>query len=33
MDKVNAIVFFLGMMSGGFLASIFLSLFMINRER
>ena len=26
-------IFFLGMMSGGFLASIFLSLFMVNRER
>lgn len=24
MDDVNAIVFFLGMMSGGFIASIFL---------
>ena len=33
MDGVNAIVFFLGMMSGGFIASIFLILFMINRER
>lgn len=33
MDEVNAIVFFLGMMSGGFLASIFLILFMVNRER
>lgn len=33
MDEVNAIVFFLGMMSGGFMASIFLILFMINRER
>lgn len=33
MDEVNAIVFFLGMMSGGFLASIFLNLFMVNRER
>ena len=33
MDDVNAIVFFLGMMSGGFMASIFLILFMINRER
>lgn len=33
MDDVNAIVFFLGMMSGGFIASIFLTLFMINRER
>lgn len=33
MDDVNAIVFFLGMMSGGFLASIFLILFMVNRER
>ena len=33
MDDVNAIVFFLGMMSGGFMASIYLILFMINRER
>nr|DAG19654.1 MAG TPA: Protein of unknown function (DUF3789) [Caudoviricetes sp.] len=33
MDEVNAIVFFLGMMSGGFLVSIFLALFMVNRER
>ena len=33
MDDVNAIVFFLGMMSGVFIASIFLILFMINRER
>lgn len=33
MDEVNTIVFFLGMMSGGFLASISLSLFMVNRER
>ena len=33
MDEVNTIVFFLGMMSGGFLAYIFLSLFMVNRER
>lgn len=33
MDDVNAIVFFLGMMSDGFMASIFLILFMINRER
>ena len=33
MDEVNAIVYFLGMMSGVFLASIFLSLFMVNRER
>lgn len=33
MDEVSAIVFFLGMMSGGFLASIFLILFMVNRER
>lgn len=33
MDEVNTIVFFLGMMSGCFLASIFLSLFMVNRER
>lgn len=33
MDKVNAIVFFLGMMSGGFMTSIFLALFMVNRER
>ena len=29
----EAIIFFLGMMSGGFMASIFLILFMINRER
>jgi hypothetical protein len=29
----EAIIFFLGMMSGGFLASIFLALFMVNRER
>lgn len=33
MDKVNAIVFSLGMMSGGFMTSIFLALFMVNRER
>ncbi len=33
MDEVNVIVFFLGMMAGGFFVSIFLSLFMINRER
>lgn len=33
MDEVNAIVFFLGMMSGGFMASVFLSLFMVNSER
>lgn len=33
MDEVSAIVFFLGMMSGGFLDSIFLILFMVNRER
>lgn len=33
MDEVSAIVFFLGMMSGVFLASIFLILFMVNRER
>lgn len=34
MDEVNAIVFFLGMMAGGFMAcSVFLSLFMVNRER
>lgn len=33
MDKVNAIVFFLGMMAGGFMTSIFLALFMVNRER
>ena len=33
MDEANTIVFFLGMMSVGFLASIFLSLFMVNRER
>lgn len=30
MDEVNAIVFFLGMMSGGFLVSIFMSLFMVT---
>lgn len=29
----DVIVFVLGMMSGGFIASIFLILFMINRER
>lgn len=33
MDEVNMIVFFLGMMSGGCLTSIFLALFMVNRER
>lgn len=33
MDEVNTILFFLGMMSGGFLTSIFLALFMVNRER
>ncbi len=33
MDEVNTIVFFLGMMSCGFLTSIFLALFMVNRER
>lgn len=33
MDEVNTIVFFLGMMSGEFLTSIFLTLFMVNRER
>lgn len=29
----DVIVFVLGMMTGGFLATVFLSLFLINRER
>lgn len=33
MDEVNAIVFFLGMMAGGFMTSVFLSLLVVNRER